>query len=115
MYYVSKYQGYQNFKPCYMLTIKYISKSKKTLKLLLNIGIILFSNKIQLLRKLFVNYFAKNLREATEFDFLYITSSFKKYGKYILVSSQSNCSHFYLVIVNAFVLHTYRNRRHTDI
>ena len=31
-----------------------------------------------------INYFAKNLRETTEFEFLYFTSSLKKYGKYIL-------------------------------
>ena len=29
---VSKYQGFLNFKPRYMLTIKYISKSKETFK-----------------------------------------------------------------------------------
>ena len=49
MYHVSKCQEFQNFKLRYALTIKYISKSEETLKLLLNIQIIL--SKIQLLQK----------------------------------------------------------------
>ena len=62
-----------------MLTIKYISKSKETLKLLLNIQIILSSNKIQMLQKQqFINYFATSLRKIIEFGFLYFTSSLKK-------------------------------------
>ena len=86
MYHVSKYQG---FKPRYVLTIKFISKSKETFKLLLNIGIILSSHKIQLLQKQqFVNYFAKNLLDTTEFKFLHFLSSLKIYGKYVLLSSQ---------------------------
>ena len=58
---VSKHQGFRNFKPRYVLTMKCISKSKETLKLLLNIQINLSSNKIQLLQKQqFVNYFVNN-------------------------------------------------------
>ena len=90
---VSEYQGFLNLKPRYVMTIKYISKSKETLKLLLNIRIFLSSNKVQLLQKQqFVYYSDKNLPEATEFDCLYFTSSLKKYGKYVLLPSQSNCS-----------------------
>ena len=64
-------QSIRDFKTRYVLAIKYISACKETLKLLLNIRIILFSNKIQLLLKQqCVNYFVKNLkskRKATEF------------------------------------------------
>ena len=51
MYYVSKYQGFQNLKPRYVLTIKCFSKSKETLKPLFNIRIVLSFNKVQLLQK----------------------------------------------------------------
>ena len=79
MYHVSKCQGFQNSKRRYVLKIKQISKSKESLKLLLNIQIILSSNKIQLLQKQqFVNYVVKYLRETTEFEFLYFTSYLKK-------------------------------------
>ena len=82
MHHVSKYQGFQNFKPPCMMTLKYISKSKETLKLLLNIRIIVSSNKIQLLQQQqFVNYFVKNVCKATEFECLYFISSLKKYWK----------------------------------
>ena len=47
MYHVAKYQGIQNFKPHYVLKMKYISQSKETL----NIQIILSPNKTQLLQK----------------------------------------------------------------
>ena len=100
MYFVSKYQGFQSFKPRCVLAIKYISKSKETLKLLLNIRIILSSNQIQLLQKQeFVNYLVKKLCETAEHDFLYFTSSLKKYGKYVLLFSQSNCSYFYVIMI----------------
>ena len=67
----SKCQGFHKFQAT-VLTIKYISKSKETLKLLLNIRIILLSNKIQLLQKQqFVNYFVKNLCKTTEYKSLY--------------------------------------------
>ena len=90
---VSEYQGFLNLKPRSLMTIKYISKSKETLKLLLNIRIFPSSNKVQLLQKQqFVYYSDKNLPEATEFDCLYFASSLKKYGKYVLLPSQSNCS-----------------------
>ena len=59
-------QSIRDFKTRYVLAIKYISALKETLKLLLNIRIILFSNKKQQC----VNYFVKNLkskRKATEF------------------------------------------------
>ena len=50
----------RDFKTNFVLTIKYISTSKETLKLLLNIQIILPFNKIQLLQKQqFVKYFVK--------------------------------------------------------
>ena len=81
MYDVSKYQEFQNFKPRYVLVIKCISKSKETLKLLLNVRIILSSNKIQLLQKQqFVNYFVKNLRETAEFEFLHFRLLSKNIG-----------------------------------
>ena len=48
MYYVSKYQGFKNFK---LGADNQISKSKETLKLLLNIRIILSSNKMKQLEK----------------------------------------------------------------
>ena len=52
------YPGFQKFKQCHVLAITYISKSKETIKVLLNIRIILSPNKNQLLRKQqFVNYF----------------------------------------------------------
>ena len=90
---VSVYQGFLNLKPRYVMTIKYISKSKETLKLLLNIRIFLSSNKVQLLQKQqFVYYSDKNLPETTEFEYLYFTSSLKKCGKYVLLPCQSNCS-----------------------
>ena len=83
------YPGFQKFKQCHVLTITYISKSKETIKVLLNIRIILSPNKNQLLRKQqFVNYFVEHLRETTEFEFLYFTSFLKNCGKYILLSSQ---------------------------
>ena len=83
------YPGFRKFKQCHVLTITYISKSKETIKVLLNIRIILSPNKNQLLRKKqFVNYFVEHLRETTEFVFLCFTSFFKNCGKYILLSSQ---------------------------
>ena len=104
MNHVSKYLGFQNFKPRYVFPIKYISKTKETLKLLLNIRIILSFSKIQLLQKQqFVNCFVKNLRETTEFEFLYFTCSLKKYDKYVLVSSQSNFSYFCVLIIKGII------------
>ena len=47
------FQSIMDFKSRYTLTIKYISTSKETLKLLLNIRIILSSNKI-------FNYYKNN-------------------------------------------------------
>ena len=58
------------------------------MKLLLNIRIILPSNKIQLLQKQFINYFVKNMRETTEFGFPYFTSSLKTLGN--MYSSLAN-------------------------
>ena len=52
-------QSIRDFETHYVLTIKYISRSKETLKLLLNIRMILSSNKVQIIQKQqFVNYFA---------------------------------------------------------
>ena len=60
------FQSMKNFKTRYMLTIKYISKSKETLQLLLNTRIILSSNKIQQLQKQI------HLRKTPESLFLYL-------------------------------------------
>ena len=49
MRYVSKYLGFQDLESHYVLAIKCFSKSKEALKLLLNIRIILSTNKTQLL------------------------------------------------------------------
>ena len=68
--YVSQYKGFQNFKTSNALAIKYIWKSKEILKISLTIRICLSYNKIQLLRKQFVNYFVQILRETTEVEFL---------------------------------------------
>ena len=46
MYYILKFEEFENFKPNFVLTIKYVSKSEETFKLSLNIAIILSSNKI---------------------------------------------------------------------
>ena len=96
MYHVSKYQRFEIYKPRYVLTIEYISTSKETLKWLLNIRVILLQNSAiaKTTNCNFNNYFVKNLCETTEFEFLYFTPSLKKYGKYALLSSQSNCSYF---------------------
>ena len=73
-------------------------------KLLLNIPIISFFNKIQLLQKQrFINYFVKNLRKTTEFDFLYFTFSLKKHGEYALLSSQLNGSYFHVLMINQII------------
>ena len=48
---INMFQSIRALKTRLVLTIKYISISKETLKLLLNIRIILSSNKIQLLQK----------------------------------------------------------------
>ena len=76
MYQVSKYHGFQNFKLRYMSAIKYISKSKDTLKLFLNIWVILSSNKIQ--KQKFVNDIVKNLLKTTGHEFRIIRSSTQK-------------------------------------
>ena len=61
--------------------MQYFSKTKKILKLLRNIRIILPFNKIQLLQKQqFVNYLVKNLLVKTKFDFLYFTFSLRNMG-----------------------------------
>ena len=64
---------------------------------MLNIGIILSSNKIWLLQKhRFANYFLKNLNnkrhlsKRTEFYFLFY-AIVRNYGKYALLPSQSQC------------------------
>ena len=99
--YVSKYQGFQSFKPRYVLTMQYFSKPKKILKLLRNIRIILPFNKIQLLQKQqFVNYLVKNLLVKTKFDFLYFTFSLRNMGN--MYSTQSNYWHFYALMITVF-------------
>ena len=68
------FQSIRDFKTCYVLVIKYISTSKKALKLLLNIQVSLSLNKIQLLQKQpFVNLLKIQTKNA--FYFLYFTSS----------------------------------------
>ena len=60
----------RDFKTRHVLTIKYISASKETLKLLLNNRIIPSSNKIQLSQKQqFVNYFDQNLSKTRQQNF----------------------------------------------
>ena len=75
------FESIKDFKTRYNLTTKYI---------LLNIRIILSSDKIQLLPKhQFVNFFVKNLnnkRKTTEFYFLYFTFSLKKFGQPFLAT-----------------------------
>ena len=58
-------------------------------------------NKIQLLQKRqFVNYFVKKLNTRQQNLNFCFMSSLKKYGKYaILLSSQSNCSYFYMLTI----------------
>ena len=56
------FQSIRDFKTRYLLTIKHISASRETLKLLLNIQIILSSIKIQLLQnEQFLNYILHKL------------------------------------------------------
>ena len=56
------FQSIRDFKTRYLLTIKHISTSRETLKLLLNIQIILSSIKIQLLQnQQFLNYILHKL------------------------------------------------------
>ena len=55
-------QSIRDFKSYYLLTIEYILTFKQTLTLLLNIQVILSSDKIKLLQKQqIVNYFVKNI------------------------------------------------------
>ena len=68
------FQSIRDFKTCYALVIKYISTSKKALKLLLNIQVSLSLNKIQLLQKQpFVNLLKIQTKNAIYF--LYFTYS----------------------------------------
>ena len=56
------FRSIKDFKTRYLLTIKHISTSRETLKLLLNIQIILSSIKIQLLQnEQFLNYILHKL------------------------------------------------------
>ena len=60
------FQNIRDFKTRLVLTTKYISVSKETLKLLLNSRITLFSNNIQLLQKeKLVNYFFQKFEQQT--------------------------------------------------
>ena len=60
------FQSIKDFEPRNVLTIKYILKSKQTRIILLNIPIILLSNKIQVykrtIRKLFFKKFTQDNR-----------------------------------------------------
>ena len=104
------FQGIRYFETRYLLTIEYISTSKKTLKLSLNIRIIPASIKIQLLRnQQLVNYFVKYLNNKSIsrilFSIFYVLSlslskkTTKKHEKYLLLSTQSNCPYFYVLMI----------------
>ena len=61
------FQSIKNFKTRFLLIMKHISTSRETLKLLLNIQIILSSNKIQLLQnEQFLNYILHKLIPLTQ-------------------------------------------------
>ena len=85
------FQSIKDFKTRYLLTIKHISTFRETLKLLLNIQIILSSIKIQLLQnEQFLNYILHKLIPLTQgsrilFPVFYVLSKI-----YALLSSQSN-------------------------
>ena len=102
------FQDIRYFETRCLLTIVYVSTSKKTLKLSLNIRIILASIKIQLLRnQQLVNYFVKYLNNKSIsrilFSIFYVLSlskkTTKKHEKYLLLSTQSNCSYFYVLMI----------------
>ena len=100
MYHVSKYQGFQNFmlRLCWEQNTENISENKETLNLLLNIRIILSSNKIQLLQKQQIAVLKIYVRQQNvNFN---IARPLKKCWKYVLLSSQSNFSYFYVRIVS---------------
>ena len=85
------FQSIKDFKTRYLLTIKHISTFRETLKLLLNIQIILSSIKIQLLQnEQILNYILHKLIPLTQgsrilFPVFYVLSKI-----YALLSSQSN-------------------------
>ena len=85
------FQSIKDFKTRYLLTMKHISTSRETLKLLLNIQIILSSNKIQLLQnEQFLNYILHKLIPLTQgsrilFPVFYVLSKI-----YALLTSQSS-------------------------
>ena len=88
---ISMFQNIRDFKTRLVLTTKFISVSKETLKLLLNSRITLFSNNIQLLQKeKLVNYFFKNLnnkpniRNTAECYLLFFMPCLKHYSKSIV-------------------------------
>ena len=68
MYHVLKYQGSQNFKPRYVLTIKCIAKSMETFKLLLSSNYIPIYHPIKFnYYKYFVKLFAKQPQQNLNF------------------------------------------------
>ena len=85
------FQSIKDFKTRYLLAMKYISTSRETLKFLLNIQIILSSNKIQLLQnEQLLNYILHKLIPLTQgsrilFPVFYVLSKM-----YALLTSQSN-------------------------
>ena len=89
------FQSITDFKIGYLLKIKYILTSKETLELLSNVQI-LTSNEIQLLQK---HQLHLSRSKATRFGVLYFTSSLKKYEKRALLSRQSNCSSFCVLMI----------------
>ena len=112
---ISKYQEYQNLKPHYMLTIKHFLKSKENSKLLLNMRLILSSNKIKLLqKKLYITLLKIYARQQNLIFYILhpvsknweLCISFQPIKLPIFVRANYKWIH---------VLHTYRNRKHTDI
>ena len=100
------FQDIRYFETRCLLTIVYVSTSKKTLKLSLNIRIILASIKIQLLQnQQLVNCFVKYLNNKSIsrilFSIFYVLSlkKKKKHEKYLLLSTQSNCSYFQVLMI----------------
>ena len=89
------FQSITDFKIGYLLKIKYILTSKETLELLSNVQI-LTSNEIQLSQK---HQLHLSRSKATRFGVLYFTSSLKKYEKRALLSRQSNCSPFCVLMI----------------
>ena len=64
---------------------------------------------IKLQKQQFVNDFVQNLRETTQFQFLYFPFSLKKYEKYELLCSQSDCWYFDVLMITVFAKKYWRS------